>query len=322
MLFWVSLLAAPGIFLFLYKVLKKHRSVVLRRADRCTTVPIHGTTSESPETRVMSLNACVLTAGFTFSLDGKDMKDSRLDYIIDLSQDYDVIVLQEVWGCRWTRRHVKFYDRARAAGFNVIHTTCGLALDSGNVILSRRSVFGYSSHSFVSSAGWQHVLPNGVLHACVDGGRGAPLHVFTAHLQCDTTPFESILNSGSKAARAAQITEMHDFILRTVPAGERWLVIGDFNVLGKSDEYRGLADTFGRQSLMAPDFPPTFNCFSFLAPPNWRAGDRGVQEFTPLGCVDHAFTNCEVSSSRVITDKKDISDHFPLEVVLKGPTCA
>ena len=274
---------------------------------------------ESPAAiRMLSLNACVLAAGVTFSRDGKDMKDERLECILNWAQEYDVTVLQEVWGSWWTKRHTTFYERANAAGLHVVHTPCGATMDSGNVILTKRNVRSCSAHVFSSAAGWQRALPNGVLHACVDIGNEVPLHVFTTHLHCNTFPYESRWNDGAAEVRAAQIAEMRDFMQRTVPEGELWLATGDFNVVGKSSEYRSLADTFGCESLLAPSFPPTFNCDSFLAPPEWRTGDRGIDEFAPIGCLDHVFTTCDVSSVRVVTDKRDISDHFPVEIIVKA----
>ena len=274
-------------------------------------------TAESKGLRLLSLNACVLMAGVTFSRDGDDMKDDRLEYILSLALGYDVTVLQEVWGSWWTKRHTQFFSQANDAGLHVVYTPSGATMDSGNVILSRRKVQTYSAHVFVSASGWQRALPNGVLHACIDTGNGAPLHIFTTHLHCNTLPYDSKWNAGAEDIRTAQIAEMTDFLHRTVPEGEHWLATGDFNVVGKSREYRGLADAFGSESLLSPEFPPTFNCDSFLAPPEWRTGDRGIDEFAPVGCLDHIFTTCKVASVRVITDTRDISDHFPVEIVLQ-----
>ena len=53
-----------------------------------------------PSLRVLALNMCLLPAGFNFSgsflVDGDDRKAERLGMLVDLIEDYDIVLLNEV----------------------------------------------------------------------------------------------------------------------------------------------------------------------------------------------------------------------------------
>jgi len=262
--------------------------------------------------KILSLNACVLASGLGFTSD--DRKDARLAAILDMAADYDVVLLQEVWGARWSSRHTEFYAAALQLGFDVVHTSAGLFLDSGNVILSRVPVLSASSHIFAASAGWQRLLPNAILHACLEPIEGRRLNVFTTHLHTDTVPYASALNAGAVATRAAQVAELASY--RAATAEGPWLVAGDLNIPGGSAEYDSAASELGQQSLLSPTFPATYDCDSFLAPPGWRTGDPGVAAFKERSCVDHVFTNVPMAFAFVKRQACPPSDHRPLEVGL------
>lgn len=267
--------------------------------------------------KLLSLNACVLAPGLGFTSD--DRKDARLAAILGMAADYDVVLLQEVWGARWSSRHTNFYAAALKLGFDVVHTSAGLFLDSGNVILSRVPVLSASSHIFAASAGWQRLLPNAILHACLEPIEGRRLDVFTTHLHTDTVPYTSTLNANAEATRAAQVQELESY--RAATAVGRWLVAGDFNIAGGSAEYDSAASVLG-QSLLSPTFPSTYDSDSFLAPAGWRTGDRGVASFILRSCVDHVFTNVPMAYAFIAqkADHPATSDHRPLEIGLSLET--
>lgn len=73
-----------------------------------------------PSLRVLALNMCLLPGGLNFSgsflVDGDDRKAERLGMLVDLIEDYDIVLLNEVnaphrcsdlaasfVGCHWER---------------------------------------------------------------------------------------------------------------------------------------------------------------------------------------------------------------------------
>ena len=65
-------------------------------ADQCQNSPAR------PLLRVLALNMCLLPAGINFSgsflVDGDDRKVERLGMLLDLIEDYDIVLLNEVDG--------------------------------------------------------------------------------------------------------------------------------------------------------------------------------------------------------------------------------
>jgi len=80
-----------------------------------------GTSSASM--RVCALNMCLLPGGFSFSgswlFDGDDKKRERIDMLLAILDDYDVVMLNEMWGCWWSSYHTDFFERASERGFYV-----------------------------------------------------------------------------------------------------------------------------------------------------------------------------------------------------------
>jgi len=108
--------------------------------------------------------------------------------------------------------------------------------------------------------------------------------------------------------REQQLNELKSFVDRTVKKDGLWLVGGDLNIVGGSDEYAHIVRTFGIDSVGAPDFEPTYNTHSFLTPPGWRGVEFNV-------CLDHILTNLAVRKFCVLPD--DVSDHKALAVVVQ-----
>ena len=86
---------------------------------------------------------------------------------------------------------------------------------------------------------------------------------------------------------------------------------GDFNLQGGTKDYSEAAKLFGRESVCAPDFNPTYSTRSFLTPPGWK-------DVIWESNLDHVFTNLEVLEYNVVDS--DISDHFPLHIVAAQPS--
>lgn len=86
---------------------------------------------------------------------------------------------------------------------------------------------------------------------------------------------------------------------------------GDFNLEGGSKDYSEATKLFGRESVSAPDFKPTYSTRSFLTPPGWR-------DVIWEANLDHVFTNLEVLEYDVVNS--DMSDHFPLHIIAAQPS--
>ena len=257
---------------------------------------------------MLSLNACILARGLGFT--GNDRKQERLGQMADMFSrrtDLDVVLLQEAWeGGLLPRQLDGFYRACRRAGWWVIATQPAGVMNSGNVILSRHRPEAAGAHTFRSTQGWQRLLPNGALHACISSPRGRRLHLFTAHLQSATVPYASPLNQSCEKIRAQQCAELKHHI-DTTAGTDRWVVAGDFNIDASSREYARLVAAWGVPSLLqAGGSPPTYNDHSFLAPPGWRRVGYA-------GCIDHVFTNAPGARLRRVHTQPDISDHYGVE---------
>ena len=40
--------------------------------------------------------------------------------LLDLIEEYDVVLLNEIWGSKWSSYHSDFIEKARNKGFNVV----------------------------------------------------------------------------------------------------------------------------------------------------------------------------------------------------------
>ena len=40
--------------------------------------------------------------------------------LLDLIEEYDVVLLNEIWGSKWSSYHSDFMEKARNKGFNVV----------------------------------------------------------------------------------------------------------------------------------------------------------------------------------------------------------
>eukprot|EP00960_Hanusia_phi_P057568 763601-Hanusia_phi.AAC.5 len=301
------------------------------------------------EVRILSLNVCLLPGGMTFSgkwlFDGNDRKEDRSEKLMALVRNYDIVLLNELWGCWWSSYHTRFTRQAVEAGYHVVTTPVGFFFDTGNVIISKYPIQNASEVIFRSTAGWQKMVPNGALHAACKLPSGNLLHLFTTHFQCDTAPpTELIKPSGPNGpsdleagenldngigisvvkmleersgmscgtVREQQLEELKSFVDKTVTQDGLWLVGGDLNIVGGSEEYAHIVRIFGIDSVGAPDFEPTYNTHSFLTPPGWRGVEFNV-------CLDHILTNLAVQQFCVLPD--DVSDHKALAVVVQDQSC-
>jgi endonuclease/exonuclease/phosphatase family metal-dependent hydrolase len=312
-----------------------HRPVVLNAAAQLLRADGGG------HVRLLALNICLLPAGLNFSskycCDGNDRKAERLGKLLQLMDDFDIVLLNELWGSPLSYHHGRFTAAARRKGFNVATDPIGMVSNTGNMILSRFPLRDVSSIIFQSHAGWQSMVPNGALHATTQLPSGEALHLFTTHLQCTTAPPEAIRPPASPSAvdamssgmldllergekviggkcdtvRKRQLLELKAFMDSVVPTSEdKYLLGGDLNIEGGSPEYMELTKLFGRHTLNAPEFVATYNTDSFLTPPGWRGVEYSV-------CLDHIISNLSVMDFKVLQD--DISDHRGLAVLFSPP---
>lgn len=83
-------------------------------------------TAQISKLRVVAINMCLLPGGLSFSgswlIDGNDRKMERIDMLLKLLDDYDVILLNELWGCWWSSFHTLFLRHAVDRGFFVCGT--------------------------------------------------------------------------------------------------------------------------------------------------------------------------------------------------------
>jgi len=246
---------------------------------------------------------CLLPSGINFSgtflLDGNDRKTERLGMLVQLIEDYDIILLNEMWGCSWSSHHSNFIAKARTKGFNVVSDPIGAVSNTGNMILSRMPLDNATSMVYKSTAGWQSIVSNGVLHATTKLPDGEMLHLFVTHLQCTTAPpaqagnnddagtarVLSMVEGGTETVRRRQLLELKGFMDRIICLeDDKWMLAGDLNIEGGSIEYHDMVDLLGREALGAPDFVSTYNTESFLTPPGWRGVEYSV-------ALDHIITN-------------------------------
>lgn len=299
-------------------------------------------TESGGKIRILSLNICLLPAGINFSgkclCDGDDRKAERLGKLEALLDDFDIVLLNELWGSSWSGHHDRFTAAALCKGFDVVFDPIGFVTNTGNMILSRFPLRDPKSIIFTHHAGWQSLVPNGVLHATCQLPTGEPLHLFTTHLQCTTAPpaelrppespsaadsinagVLDLLEKGEKVSggkcdsvRKGQLHEIKALMDSVIPTREdRFLLAGDLNIEGGSPEYAEMTRIFGHQSLCAPDFRATYNTDSFLTPPGWRGIEYSV-------CLDHIITNLEQVETFTVLDD-DLSDHRGLALVVTPP---
>lgn len=205
-------------------------------------------------------------------------------------------------------------------------------MDSGNVIVSRFLLSHASAWTFKNSSGWQSLVANGVLHAICTPPSGASVHLFATHLQCTSAPRQDLptkeqavsdenrlpglvracYDGGHEAEqRLQQLHELTRFVHSTTGIQGPYIVGGDLNIEGGSNDYYEAAKLFGRHSTNFPDFAPTYSTRSFLTCPGWKDVDWKSN-------LDYIFTNLDVRAFQVLPF--DVSDHLPLHLVVSEPS--
>ena len=113
------------------------------------------------------------------------------------------------------------------------------------------------------------------------------------------------------AQRLEQLHELGHFVRLTAGALGHYVVGGDFNIAGGSNDYTVATKIFGRESANAPEFKATFTTRSFLTPPGWK-------DVLWEANLDHMFTNLDICEFEV-EGHIDISDHLPMRLVVAQP---
>jgi endonuclease/exonuclease/phosphatase family metal-dependent hydrolase len=332
--YWLALAAVVGSAWLCIRPRAMRLPVVARAPQRQPRAQSGG------RVRILSLNMCLLPAGINFSgrclCDGDDRKGARLSKLEDLIDEFDIVLLNELWGSPWSSHHARFTATALSKGFDVVTDPISCIFNTGNMILSRFPLRDASSVIFAHHAGWQSMVPNGVLHATCQLPTGEPLHLFTTHLQCTTAPPAALrppaspsaadsintgvldlLEQGEKVSggkcdsvRKGQLLEIKAFMDAVIPTrDDKFVLGGDLNIEGGTPEYAEMTRIFGYQSLCAPGFRPTYNTDSFLTPPGWRGVWRPrprpwrlprprTRAAAPMPCRAHTFYAVDVGCWR------------------------
>jgi endonuclease/exonuclease/phosphatase family metal-dependent hydrolase len=238
-----------------------------------------------------------------------DKKKRRARALAQLVSGYDVVALQEAWAHR----------RLLLAGFEHVAgppLAKGVPYDGGLVIASRIP-FAQPPHqrAFVGGAAHADALSaKGLLH--VQLLTQPPVHIVNVHLQSLYYAPES--HAGNAAARdvqAVQMEQVAEFVAGLLPGVV--LLVGDFNHEGPR-----VAGLFRSCVAQQPTLVATFDPVSGkevrtttrMCAQCAQAAEARKERHVHL-CVDHALTNADVESARVVP-ASFASDHDGVEVVL------
>lgn len=123
----VAWIASPlGAFVFFVLILCIRNAVTPQRPfilSPTTGMAATAVAGAGGTLRAVAINMCLLPGGLAFSgswlLDGDDKKKERIDKLLKHMDDYDIVLLNELWGCWWSSFHTHFYQRAIERGFHV-----------------------------------------------------------------------------------------------------------------------------------------------------------------------------------------------------------
>jgi hypothetical protein len=129
-----------------------------------TGMAVNAMANAGDSLRAAAINMCLLPGGLAFSgswlLDGDDKKKERIDKLLKLMDDYDVVLLNELWGCWWSSFHTHFYQRAIERGFYV----CASPVRFPTQLFP--STPGLSLYLLLSAVALKYCLLDCCLHEC------------------------------------------------------------------------------------------------------------------------------------------------------------
>eukprot|EP00735_Rhodelphis_limneticus_P006356 TRINITY_DN18755_c0_g1::TRINITY_DN18755_c0_g1_i1::g.15252::m.15252 TRINITY_DN18755_c0_g1::TRINITY_DN18755_c0_g1_i1::g.15252 ORF type:complete len:282 (-),score=18.97,sp/Q1ZXD9/Y8017_DICDI/26.47/2e-07,Exo_endo_phos/PF03372.18/5.2e-23,Exo_endo_phos_2/PF14529.1/4.3e+02,Exo_endo_phos_2/PF14529.1/0.36 TRINITY_DN18755_c0_g1_i1:79-924(-) len=275
--------------------------------------------------KIISINACLLPIGFVnSSIIGYDNQLPRIDKLMHFIQDYDIIILQEVWGTIYSHlipnAVLKLADKYGFHHYVRPARSCLQMVDNGLMILSKYEIIDSDQLTFQSSSGLQWFIPNGVIYASVRLPTKKSLHVFCTHFHAGPRD-SSLLNSDvtCKQVQRDQARELRAFMkemMRHDPTGA-FLLAGDFNsdALGNCPElldFAELCHIMEMSSLLEHfRFPNTY-------PIPLEGGPLVNPAFVGVPtCLDHVFSNlprAQIDVISVVYDNEYISDHAAIAV--------
>jgi len=140
-------LASPLVGLGLFLLMRRYMAAatsripfVLQPAPGAPAAPLEEHDRDGTM-RLLVLNMCLLPGGLSFSgswlIDGNDKKDERIDMLLANLDHYDVMLLNEMWGCWWSSFHTRFFQLATERGFYVCASPVLLPPSLSAVLLFR-----------------------------------------------------------------------------------------------------------------------------------------------------------------------------------------
>lgn len=224
-------------------------------------------------------------------------------------------LLTEMFSCA-TRT---FKAEAQALGFEVLGPFDGRGglTNSGVMLVADTQVLELRNPAFFTysrAACTDRLASKGVATADVFvRTAGRSFHVFATHAQADVE---------HEAVRTSQIRELAEFIRQTVSPTDKtpWLLGGDLNVIGESDEYDRMMDILGRPvdhwKITGKGDGAT-----------WSPGNGWVPKGDEPERLDYLFTGpashpaictrIDVTRLKVPPLNNDLSDHYGLEAELE-----
>ena len=256
----------------------------------------------------------------------KPRKRMIIEYL--RNSDADVIGLQEVWA---DKQKVLFIEALKVEyPYSYCHITKFWYQGSGLLILSKFPLFDQRAIYFKDLSETKWYSSKGLLSVQVEVEEGRRLSIINIHPQSGET--EKRTNS-----RLSNFNQIYDLITEVNDFNNPIILLGDYNVMGRTKEYRlmktnlgelGLRDAY--TELYSENSGCTFDCVNnstaALAPYSLKSLFVKVPSTFQVR-FDYYFVNKKVKIVDVVVDKEckaniggleiDGSDHYPLIAMLK-----
>jgi endonuclease/exonuclease/phosphatase family metal-dependent hydrolase len=190
-----------------------------------------------------------------------DWKDERLQIFIDtVIDDYDILLLQEVWTPLSSGRKEKLIAEARKRGYKYyVRSRCkGKPMDAMLLILSKHPLVANAEHTFSVATGEDQLASKGVLfaRAYIRGLKQCTLDLYTTHMQAWDNPQNIQI-------RRQQTKELAAFVNKKSGSRISAVIAGDFNSDGLlANNYNNIIDDLAGdlnvQSLLEPPLNITY----------------------------------------------------------------
>jgi endonuclease/exonuclease/phosphatase family metal-dependent hydrolase len=225
---------------------------------------------------------------------------------------YEIVTIQEAWD-------KKTEALVSAAGFP--HVARGKKPNSmvggaGLITLSRHPVLESEFLEYRACAGMDCFADKGALRTRVVFPDGYALDVYNTHLNAW---MKVGVDFGAKA-REKEIVELAGWI-RERSAGVPYLVMGDFNAVESSENYRQMRASFGALDVFRSFRPHDLG-------ETWDPANSWVADFLKPMRVDYIWASGlgegDVADSVMeftapVRDGKHLSDHYGLSAVIERP---